>query len=94
MTEAMDLETQLCAAVHDADADVELLAHLVAGSDRAQAYLVELLRTISAIAPTSPAIGRAEALLEHGLAVAAHHGEATPSPKSGDATKEREGERG
>lgn len=91
MTEAMDLETQLCAAVHDPDADVEALAHLVAGDDRAQVYLVELLGTLHAIAPTSPAIGRAEALLEHGLAVAAHHGTAEP-PRGGAA--ERSGERG
>ncbi len=90
-TETMDLETQLCAAVHDPDADVEQLAHAVASSDRAQVYLVELMRTLGAIAPTSPAIGRAEALLEHGLAVASHLAVAAPDP---ERAKEREGERG
>jgi len=86
-----DLETQLCAAVHDPDADVERIAHLIAGSDRAQVYLVELVGTIAAIAPASPAIERAEALLEHGLAIAAVVGEAA-APGGGEIA--RQGERG
>lgn len=87
-----DLETELCAAVHDPDADVERLAHLVAADDHAQVYLVELVGTLAAIAPRSPAIARAEALLEHGLAIAADLDREPPTGAEGGA--QREGARG
>ena len=68
-----DLEDRLLRAVHDQDADLEELAHVVAASDGAQAYLVELVETLTAISAASPPAARAAALLEHGLAIVAEH---------------------
>jgi hypothetical protein len=68
-----DLEDRLLRAVHDEDGDFEELAHVVAASDGAQAYLVELVQTLTSISATSPPAARAAALLEHGLAIVAEH---------------------
>jgi hypothetical protein len=68
-----ELEDRLLRAVHDGAGDLESLAHEVAASDEAQAYLVALVQTLTALSSTSPPAARAVALLEHGLAVAAEH---------------------
>ena len=73
-----DLQERLLRACHEPDAadlDVENLAHEIARSDDAQAYLVQLVATLTAISPAHAAADRAEALLEHGLAIAAEHDE-------------------
>lgn len=72
-----DLEARLLAAVTgDASADLELVAHEVATSDDAQTYLVALVGTLGALSGASEPAARAQALLEHGLAIAAEHAEA------------------
>ena len=74
MTDEAELEQRLLEAVHAQGADLELLAHDVASSEDAQAYLVELVATLSAVSPSNRAAERAAALLEHGLAIAAELG--------------------
>jgi hypothetical protein len=69
-----ELEDRLLRAVHDQDGDLEELAHIVAASDGAQAYLVELVETLTTLSAASPPAMRAAALLEHGLAIVAEHG--------------------
>lgn len=73
MSDSETLEERLLRAVHEPDADLELLAHEVAASEEAQVYLVELAGTLSALSPANPAIERASALLEHAMAIIAEH---------------------
>jgi hypothetical protein len=70
MSDLETLEERLLQAVHEVDADVELLAHEVAASDEAQSYLVEVIATLSALSPTNRAAERAAALLEQAMAIA------------------------
>jgi hypothetical protein len=72
-----DLKLRILQALHEPETiDVELLAHEIAASEDAQAYLLQFIETISAISPASEPAARAEALLEHGLAIAADQMEA------------------
>lgn len=91
-TEHEAIEDRILQAIHEPGADLETLAHEVGGSDHAQAYLVELVSTYSAISTASPAAARASALLEHGLAVAAELG-ADETTSSQAQERERDGGR-
>jgi len=67
-----ELELRILQAVHEPDTvDLELLAHEIAGSDDAQAYLIRLIDTISTLSPASQPAARAGELLEHALVIAA-----------------------
>jgi hypothetical protein len=69
-----DLEDRLFLAVNEPDSDLELLAHEVAASEDAQAYLMGLISTLRALSPDDEVADRAAALLEHGIAIEAEHG--------------------
>lgn len=81
-----ELEARLLAAVTGEEgADIELVAHEVAGSDHAQQYLVALASTLGSISGSSATAARAAALLEHGLAIAAEHAESAGASTSASA---------
>jgi hypothetical protein len=73
MSDIEDLKLRLLRAVHEPDAEAELLAHEVAASEQAQVYLVELASTLSLLSPANPAIARASSLLEYAMAIVAEH---------------------
>ena len=80
-----ELEDRLLRAVHDQEGDLEELAHIVAASDAAQAYLVELVETLAALSSSSPPAARAAALLEQRLAIVAEHGAGAQAEESAAA---------
>lgn len=70
----MPPEDSFAARLHDAvmdpDADLEPLAHEVASTEHGLDDLLELVRDLSAISPTSRWVTRAEQLLEQTMLVA------------------------